>query len=57
MKRYHQLPDLFQWAAVQERLLRPVPRIVRRVALSARVSELHARAFVEANGIGPAGAR
>jgi len=39
------------------RVHRPLPAIVRRVARRARVSELHAAAFCEANGIGPAGAR
>jgi hypothetical protein len=48
-------PDLFEWAAAQVR--RPVQPIVRRVALRGRVSELHAIAFVQANSIGPAGAR
>lgn len=39
------------------RLRRPPPAIVRRVAIRGQVSDLHATAFCEANGIGPAGAR
>jgi hypothetical protein len=49
--------DLFQWAELQARLRRPVPVIVRRIAIRSRISNLHAAAFIEANGIGPAGAR
>ncbi len=39
------------------RLRRAVPIIVRRVALRGQISELHARAFCEANAIGLGNAR
>lgn len=39
------------------RLRRPLPAIVRRIAIRGQVSHLHATAFCEANGIGPGGAR
>jgi hypothetical protein len=48
---------LFAWADLQQRLRREAPAIVRHVAIRGRVSHLHALAFIEANGIGPAGAR
>lgn len=57
MPKLHYSYDLFQWAAAQERTHRPLPPIVRRIAQRAQVSRLHAAAFCEANGIGPAGAR
>jgi len=50
----HNLPDagpLFQWADRQE-TRRLVPRIVRRIARRGRISELHAAAFCQANGLG-----
>lgn len=50
----HTLPELgplFQWAARQE-TRRPTPRIVRRIAQRGRISELHAVAFCQANGLG-----
>jgi hypothetical protein len=51
----NELP-LFAWAELQtKRIRRPI--IVQRVAVRARISDLHAAAFCEANGIGPAGAR
>lgn len=36
------------------RLRRPVPVIVRRIAIRSRVSHWHAIALIEANGIGGA---
>jgi len=57
MKTIRQNPDLFQWAALQDRLRRPLPAIARRIARRAGITDLHALAFVQANGIGPAGAR
>lgn len=55
MIHLHDELPLFQWAAL--RLRRPAPAIVRRIAARGRISTLHATAFVEANAIGPAGAR
>jgi hypothetical protein len=50
------LGPLFQWASKQD-TRRPFPRVIRRIAARAQISELHARAFCEANAIGPGGAR
>jgi hypothetical protein len=57
MKTVNPLPDLFQWADLQYRPRSPLPAIARRIARRSRISDLHAVAFCEANGIGPAGAR
>ncbi len=43
--------DLFQWADAQQTRHRRSP-IVRQVISRCRVTELHAQAFIEANGLG-----
>jgi hypothetical protein len=50
------LGPLFQWAISQD-TRNTTPRIIRRIALRGQISELHAKAFCEANSIGPVGAR
>ena len=55
MHNLHQDLPLFQWRAAPAS--KPIPIVVRRVAIRARISNLHAAAFIEANGIGPRGAR
>jgi len=49
----NELP-LFAWAELQGRRVRR-PLIVQRVAVRARISDLHAAAFIAANGLGPGG--
>jgi hypothetical protein len=55
MKTLQHHPDLFHWADLQARLRHPLPAIARRIARRASITELHALAFVQANGIGPTG--
>ena len=43
--------DLFQWADAQQTRNRRTS-IVRQVISRCRVTELHAQAFIEANGLG-----
>jgi hypothetical protein len=56
MHNLSNLGPLFQWASTQD-TRRPIHRVIRRIALRGQISELHARAFCEANAIGPVGAR
>ena len=57
MSNLAELGPLFQWAEAQGKMRRSIPPIIRRIARHAGISHLHAAAFIEANAIGPVGAR